>query len=227
MKDADETFDPGSYDQYINMELNVDTGKHEHPQFAKVTKRLRDHRGNPIGTANEQPFLDTRMYEVEYADGSKQAMSAKLIAENMFASVDEEGRRHVILDAIVGYRRTNKAVTMKNAFITSKNGVKRRKETTKGYQICVQWKDGSTTWNTMKDIKDSYPVQLAEFAFENGIHKEPAFAWWVPYVLKKKGRIISKIKSKYWIRTHKYGIRIPKSVKEALEIDEQNKNTLW
>ena len=36
-----------------------------------------------------------------------------------------------------------------------------------------------------------------------------------------------KIKSKYIQRTHKYGIRGPKSVKEAQEVDKQNCNTLW
>ena len=39
--------------------------------------------------------------------------------------------------------------------------------------------------------------------------------------------MIAKLKSKYWQRTHKYGIKIPKSVKEALKIDEENGNTLW
>ena len=54
------------------------------------------------------------------------------------------------------------------------------------------------------------------YARGNGIHEEPAFAWWVPYTLKKQKRILSKLKSKYWQRTHKYGIEIHK-----------NKNTLW
>ena len=38
---------------------------------------------------------------------------------------------------------------------------------------------------------------------------------------------MSKIKSKYWQKTHKYGIRIPKSVDEAYEIDHQEKSSLW
>ena len=38
---------------------------------------------------------------------------------------------------------------------------------------------------------------------------------------------MQKIKSIYWSRTQKYGVRIPKSVKEAKEIDEENGNTLW
>ena len=224
--EADDTFDPDSYDSYLDMELAIDRGG-EYPQFAKVTKRLKDHRGNPIGTANDNPILDTRLYEVEFADGHKQAMAANAIAENMFADVDEEGHRLLLLDCILDYRKTSEAVPKSDAFIVNKSGTKRRKETTKGWEILFSWKDGSTTWSTMKDAKDSYPVQLAEFAIENGIADEPAFAWWVPYTIKKKQRIISKIKSKYWEKTHKYGIRIPKSVQDALDIDAKNGNHVW
>ena len=76
-------------------------------------------------------------------------------------------------------------------------------------------------------MKNSYPVQLAEYAVENKISEEPAFAWWAPYVLKKRNRILAKIKSKYWVRTHKFGIEIPKSVSQAIAIDKKNGNTLW
>ena len=138
------------------MELDIDRGG-EQPEFAKVTKRLKDHRGNPIGTANNNPILDTRMYEVEFADGHKQAFSANVIAENMFATVDEEGHRHLLLDQIVDYRRSGQAVHKDDAFITTSTGTKRRRETTKGWEILIQWKDGSTTWSKMKDVKDSYP----------------------------------------------------------------------
>ena len=62
---------------------------------------------------------------------------------------------------------------------------------------------------------------------QNGIQYEPAFAWWVPYVVRKRNSIINKAKTKYWQRTHEYGIRIPKSVKEAKEVDAENDDTLW
>ena len=224
--EADDSFDPDAFDQYLNMELAIDRGG-EHPQFAKVTKRLRDKDGKPIGTAHDNPILDSRMYEVEFADGYKQALSANVIAENMFASVDEEGHRHLLLDSIVDIRKTSDAIAKEDAFVTSSNGVRRRRETTKGWEVLVGWKDGSTTWSKLKDVKDSYPVQLAEFAVQQKIDDEPVFAWWVPYVIKKKGRIIAKIKSKYWERTHKYGVKLPKTVKQAIEIDNENGNTLW
>ena len=53
------------------MELSVDQGG-EHPDFGKVTKRLKDNRENTIGTFNDKPMLYSRMHEVEYYNGSKQ-----------------------------------------------------------------------------------------------------------------------------------------------------------
>src|SRR5687767_4920687 len=76
-------------------------------------------------------------------------------------------------------------------------------------------------------MKDSYPVEVADYMITAKIGNEPAFAWWVPYTMKKRQHIISKLKTKYWERTHKYGIKVPKSVKEALRIDQENGDSLW
>ena len=93
----------------------------------------------------------------------------------------------LLLDCIIDYWKTTEAIKQEDAFIESQNGTKRRKETTKGWEILICWKDASTTWNKMKDVKDSYPAQLAEYTVQQGIDKEPAFAWWVPCTIKKKG----------------------------------------
>ena len=63
----------------------------EGPSFAKVTKRLRDANGIPIGTASDNPILDTRLYEVEYVDGHKASLSANVIATNLFSQIDDDG----------------------------------------------------------------------------------------------------------------------------------------
>ena len=104
-------------------------------------------------------------------------MAANIIAENMFASVDEEGHRNLLLDSIGDCRRTKDAVRKEDAFVISSNGNKHRRETTKGWEVLLHWKDGSTTWNKLKDAKDSYPVELAKFAIHNKLEEEPAFAW--------------------------------------------------
>ena len=72
------------------MELVFDRGEYG-PSFDKLMNRLRDAKGLPIGTANDNPNLDTGMYEVEYLDGFTTSMAVNSIAENMFAQVDEEG----------------------------------------------------------------------------------------------------------------------------------------
>ena len=65
----------------------------EQPEYSRVKKRLKDNQGRPIGIASDNPILDTRMYEVEYQDGHTGLLAANLIAENLFAQVDEEGNR--------------------------------------------------------------------------------------------------------------------------------------
>jgi hypothetical protein len=70
-------------------------------------------------------------------------------------------------------------------------------------------------------MKEAYPVQVAEYAVASKIQEEPAFAWWARHVLKKRDRIIRKVKSRYWTRTHKFGILLPKTVAEALRIDRE------
>ena len=82
--EADAVFDPDEYDHLVNAEFTIDTG--EGRKFAKVTKRMKDKNGIPIGTANDNPLLDTRMYEVKHIDGRKQALAANIIADNIFAT---------------------------------------------------------------------------------------------------------------------------------------------
>ena len=91
----------------------------------------------------------------------------------------------------------------------------RNKHTTRGWEFYVRWKGGSGDWISIKYLKDSYHISLYDYAVANDIQEEPAFAWWVPFTLKKRIWIIQKIKSKYFQRTHKYWIRVPKSVKDA------------
>ena len=74
-----------------------------------------------------------------------------------------------------------------------------RRKTTRGWETArtVAW-TGSSQWIKLKDIKDSYPVQVAEYAVTNRIAAEPAFNWWVQDILRKRNRIVSKVKTKYW-----------------------------
>ena len=47
------------------------------------------------------------------------------------------------------------------------------------------------------------------------------------YTLKKRDRIIASINYRFTKKDHKFGINIPKDMKEALRLDQDNGNTLW
>ena len=42
-----------------------------------------------------------------------------------------------------------------------------------------EWKDGTSDWLPLAALKESYPVQVDEYAVNNKIASEPAFAWWL------------------------------------------------
>ena len=224
MPEADD-YTPEAYDEYLTAEVLL-------PSMgtvtkAKVTGRKRDADGNPIGKRHSNPILDTREYEVEFPDGATDVFTANIIAENLYAQVDDEGNSYSIFSEIIDHKKNGSAVTMDDAYVATKNGVLRRRRTTKGWKLLVSWKDGSSSWVSLKDLKESNPVQVAEYAVANKILEEPAFAWWGRHVLRKRDRIIRKVKSRYWDRTHKYGILLPKSVAEALRIDRETGTTFW
>jgi hypothetical protein len=56
---------------------------------------------------------------------------------------------------------------------------------------------------------------------------EPAFAWWAPYMLRKRDQIISAINTCCKRRTHKFGIEVPTSVQHTLEIDKETQTLYW
>ncbi len=74
------------------------------------------------------------------------------------------------------------------------NGTTSQCKSTKGWFICYQWKDSFTSWEKLSDLKESYPVQVAEFAIQMGVALEHGVIWWVFFVLKKRDTIILLVK---------------------------------
>ena len=180
---------PDSFDGYLNMEVGMPRGEDGEIEHAIVKRRAIDQLGQPIGVSNDNPMLDTRQYDVEYLDGTIETVTANLIAENILAQVDESGHRQLFLDEIIDHKFVG---TNKSKEATAR---KRKRHTQKDWEFCVIWKDGSTNWVGMSDLKESYTIELAEYVLNNNLDKEEAFSWWLPYVLKKRKSIIAKLKS--------------------------------
>jgi hypothetical protein len=73
-----------------------------------------------------------------------------------------------------------------DAFMNASIGQRRRKQTTKGWELLLKWKDGSQAWVPLKDVKEAFPMQVAEYSVQVRIQEEPAFAWWASHILKKR-----------------------------------------
>jgi hypothetical protein len=100
----------------------------------------------------------------------------------MFAQIDSEGNQYLLLQKITDHKKDNSAIPISDGKISSANEQSKPKITTQGWFLLVQWRDGSTSWEKLKGLKASNPVEVAEYAVVNRLVEEPAFKWWVPHV---------------------------------------------
>ena len=84
------------------------------------------------------------------------------------------------------------------------------------------------SWCDLKELKESFPIEIAEYVTAIGVQDELAFTWWwFPFTLQKRDRVIESVKSQTKKKTHKFGIRVPANVQEAYDVDLLDKNQYW
>ena len=88
---------------YANMELGLLRRDDDGLMHAIVNICNLDDEFKDAGTMNKNPMLDTRVYEVEFADGTTEFITANIIANNLLAQVNEEGHLQVLLDNIIDH----------------------------------------------------------------------------------------------------------------------------
>ena len=192
-----------------------------------VRDRKRNADGMLLGKKDDNPLLDSSVYIVDFPDGSYREYNANLIAENLYSQIDDEGRSFEIFKGISDHKFDENFIPKEQGWTTLPNGARKRVITTAGCHLLVEWDNGTSDWVELKDLKQSNPIEVAEYAVSAGIADEPAFAWWVNYVLKKRQTIINKIKNRRVKKNIKFGIEIPQDTNEANALDAANNNDLW
>jgi hypothetical protein len=91
--------------------------------------------------------------------------------------------------------------------------------TTKGWHLCVEWKDATTSWEHLEDLNKIKPIEVSEYALSKHFHYSPPFVWWVRSVLKNHSRIIADVTKIYHTRTHKFDIEVPKIWGDCMVLD--------
>jgi hypothetical protein len=199
------------------------------PWWGKAIICNRDADRNTVGWAHDRPIFDTQTYDVEFKDGTITDLTANKIADCMYTQCNLDGNKYILLDCFLDFEKSLTAFPLADQMIVLK-GRPSKHHNTYGWKICCQWKDCSTTWESLKDLRESHPLEMAEYAITQGIDHEPAFNWWVPQILRLHKRIIScvnKLKMSYLKKNMKFGIEVPTLVDHALDIDKCNGSTFW
>jgi hypothetical protein len=115
-------------------------------ELARVLRRKQDADGKVVGTAHHNPALDSCIFEVRFSDRRPEELAANVIAEAIYAQCDADGNQYVLLDAIVDYHKDPSVAVAWDTQVTMVDGKKIIKRSTRGWELCCEWKEGSTSW---------------------------------------------------------------------------------
>ena len=68
-----------------------------------------------------------------------------------------------MMDFILDHQKNDKDITVPDQKVVHRGG-RFVQRSNVGWQLCVQWRDSLTSWQALKDLKDSHPVETAEYA---------------------------------------------------------------
>ena len=99
------------------------------------------------------------------------------------------------------------------------------------YNVLIEWEDGSLTYEPLDIIFKDDPVSLADYAITNDLLGLPGWKRLrnIAKNRKKLDRMLNQAKSKAKRAgpKFKFGVLVPRNVKEALEFDKTNGNSKW
>ena len=135
LKEADDMKESEQIDLDLNRynlaKIKVPQGGHNFAH-GKVVSRSRDECGELIGHSNNNPILDTTVYEVEMEDGSIERYSVNIIAEAIYEQLDNDGWTVSLLDEIKDHKKDDNAISCAEGYTLGPNGTRKPKVTTVG-----------------------------------------------------------------------------------------------
>ena len=137
-----------------------------------------------------------------------------------FSQVDSDGYQFQMVYNIQYHYSNLSAIPREQGFVNARSGNLVPNKTARGWELLVDFKDGSSNWTKMKDLKQSNTLEFSEYAVAYALTEELALKRWVTYELNKRDCIVAKVKSKYWKTINRFGIRIPNIVWEQCGIDK-------
>ena len=131
----------------------------------QVLHKEYDASGRPIGKSNQNPILDTYLYELEVSGGE---------ITKMYARWDVEGNEYLLLEESIDYGKNDLALSVEDQKVVI-NGRETLRKSTAGWFICCEWKDGSISWENLSNLKELHPIHVAKYTTTKGIQNEWIF----------------------------------------------------
>jgi hypothetical protein len=120
-----------AYDKIINSVVALQLG--ESLYMGKVTQRALGPDGTRAGTYDDNPMLNSIVYEVEFPNGQVKEYAANVITENMLTQAGSDGYSTTILKATIDYQKDETvAVSKADQYIHISSRQKRLRKTTVG-----------------------------------------------------------------------------------------------
>ena len=89
--------------------------------------------GRIVGRYDDNPALNSIVYDVEFNNGTIKEYAANVIAENMFTQVDSEGFSVTLIEGIIDYEKDpSVAVSKEDTYVVTRSGQKRLRKSTQG-----------------------------------------------------------------------------------------------
>ena len=129
------------YDKLINAEVQLQMG--DSLVKGKVIGRSVEPDGTIIGSYDDNPMLNSFLYDVEFPDGQVKEYLANVLAENMLTRVDRDGFSVTLLEAIIDYKKDESAINIADKYIITPKRRKTLCRTTQSWKLKVLWKDQS------------------------------------------------------------------------------------
>ena len=130
---------------------------------------------------------------VKFPWGEMTELAANIIAESMYAQCDIDGNEYPLLEILINHRKNGSTLSIEDQKVVIK-GQETLRKSSAGWDMCFKWKDTSTSWEKLFDVKEFHSIHIAKYVIVQGIQHEPAFDWWVHHVLKKRYQIISMVR---------------------------------
>ena len=107
------------------------------------------------------------VYEVNYLYGIVNKLTSNITAENTLSQIYSESCQYQLLIEVNYHNIYDISIAKVDVFIKYSNGKLHRKRKNCLYKILVGWRDVSVYSITIKDLKQSNPVELSEYSLVN------------------------------------------------------------